>query len=375
MSSVSEWRISNISNIHSHLPQFDDNLPPDRPPTAEHERLIAQAIETFGAGGGSLTRTSIRNHVNKALPDHPLNPRQVSNIMNKLRLRKVTAMAENGGNFPSIIKLLLELSAEDPGWVIELHTNERGEYARLFVMSPEQVSLAQRYSDVIINDNALGRNIFHYALGIFVVIDGRGASRNLAFGLSSHENIDSHRWMFSMLFKHIPQMRERVIFSDHDPALEAALKDWPDVIHKLCLHHILENLKKNLRGLLGHQYAKFSAAFWAMQLAISPDAFTTAWDDLVTNFPATEDYLNGHLWDTRTKWGRPWVATRFTCGVRTTGRVESENKENRKGNNTKTSVYDLVVSLLDRIKAQSEQAALAAREVSCLSAELKRGGS
>ncbi|KAI9910726.1 hypothetical protein PsorP6_011096 [Peronosclerospora sorghi] len=54
-------------------------------------------------------------------------------------------------------------------------TEEGNRLAKKIVWaSPNQISLARRFFDVVLNDNAGSRNRFNMALGKFVVIDNVG---------------------------------------------------------------------------------------------------------------------------------------------------------------------------------------------------------
>jgi hypothetical protein len=66
---------------------------------------------------------------------------------------------------------------------------------------------------------------------------------------------------------------------------------------------------------------------------------------------------------TKERWAWPWVAPTFTCSVRTTGRVEGENSVNKKFGNTKTSLFQLVKSLIEHADEQEEHEQLAVHSV------------
>jgi hypothetical protein len=196
-----------------------------------------------------------------------------------------------------------------------------------------------------------------------MVIDHQFKSRNIAYALHTSETIEDHKWVLNHLFAVLPSHQSRAYFSDYDLALDNAVSHH-DVWHGLCIHHMNGNLAKNLAPLLGALFQPFQDAFWQVYHSISPDVFERRWDQLLEDYPRSRDYLQKVFWPTRDRWAWPWVSTRFTCGVRTSGRVESENRVNKLFANTKTGFFDLVKKLIQCSDDQDEMEQLAAREVS-----------
>ena len=81
-------------------------------------------------------------------------------------------------------------------------------------------------------------------------------------------------------------------------------------------------------------------------------------------YPAAQKYLEEELWPTHTRWAWAWVGTRFTCGVRTSGRIEAENHVNKLFSGPKTMISTLVENLINRKKEQEEKTTLKVRSVS-----------
>ncbi|KAF8319136.1 hypothetical protein DL93DRAFT_2054055 [Clavulina sp. PMI_390] len=228
-------------------------------------------------------------------------------------------------------------------------------------MTPSQVDLARRFGDVIINDITLGRNRYNLPLDIWAVIDHHNRTRTIAFAILDSESTGSHGWALGHLFNILPPLAFRPYFSDHDLALEKALTQH-DVWHGLCIHHISGNILLQLRRILLGRFDQFFADFWRVYYALSPAAFEHAWSQLVENYPEACSYLEEQLYPTRDRWRWASVMSRFTAGVRTTGRVEGENRVNRDFGDSSTPIHVLFERLLERINTQDEQAKLRNRQ-------------
>jgi hypothetical protein len=94
-------------------------------------------------------------------------------------------------------------------------------------MSPEQVSLSHHFSDVIINDIAMGRNQYGLPLNVFVIIDQFFSTQNIAYSIHTSETADEHQWALDCLFAVLPPYGDCVFFSDTDLGLDLAVSRRP----------------------------------------------------------------------------------------------------------------------------------------------------
>ena len=356
------YHFANVNLTHSHPAPHDDHLPNFLPPS-ERQRELVRDLATIK----SLGRSEISTLLAARFPDHPLSLRQVTNLLDHARRSARQSVQTLGGDFVAVVEKLNQLKDQDDRWVIRFEVDEHTRrFKHLFWMSPGQVTLAQRYNDVIINDIAMLRNQYGCPLNVFVVIDQFFATRNIAYALHTSETTEEHTWALNCLFEILPPCPERVFLSDADLGLDAALSRRPrsDVaFHGRCLHHLDGNVVKKLAPILGAAFQSFREAFWSVYYAVSPEALEAAWHDLLTKYPAAREYLDQELWPDRERWAWTYVATRFTCGARTSGRVEGENRINKLLGDSKTTAFELVTRLIERSNAQTDQEALRVREV------------
>jgi hypothetical protein len=339
--------------IHNHPATHNDHLPEFLPATQPQKNLVSDLTSIK-----SLTRNDIHIMLTAQFPSHPLTLRQVSNLLNEVE-RKVHNSVENlGGDIDAIVDKLTKLKNADNQWVVQVRVDEATRrFEGLFWMSPEQLSLAQRFSDVIINDIAMARNKYGLPLNTFVIIDQFFKTRNIAYGLHMSETADEHQWALNCLFEVLPACPTRVFFSDADKGLDLAISRRSPAevsFHGRCLNHLDGNIIKKLAPILGPLFQSFREAFWAVYYSLSPAALESAWADLLGKYPAAAPYLQHELWSDRERWVWTHVATRFTCGVRTSGRVEVENRVNKSLGDIKTTAYSLCSNLIQRAQEQSD---------------------
>ncbi|KAF8579634.1 hypothetical protein K439DRAFT_1648441 [Ramaria rubella] len=129
----------------------------------------------------------------------------------------------------------------------------------------------------------------------------------------------------------------------------ATAEAYPAAYTLYCLHHLNGNVGDHVCPMLSGQFQAFLQDFWVIYCAVSPEAFDCAWDELLTKYPRTCPYLEEHVYPDREHWAWAWVSQVFTAGIRTNGRVKSENRIHKALGGPKVSL----AQLFDRLNART----------------------
>jgi hypothetical protein len=260
------------------------------------------------------------------------NRRAIQNIVNNAKADAKKLVDENG-DLATLFNRLQMLQTDNPRWFIRPKL-ENGTLALLLWMSPFQQLLLRYYGFVVILDPTVGKVDYGYYLTTFVLIDGNNKTKNFAYCLHSQQDTASFTWMFRNIKAQMDQINAvpiESIFSDRAGAILLAVESvWPKTFHGLCLHHIYENLKKNVQRRLGDSFKMFLADFWEVYYSGSELDFETKWVRLLNRYHGARDYLQSSLYPIRQRWAWIWVSSHFTAGTRTTGRVEGEHSVYKK---------------------------------------------
>ena len=171
----------------------------------------------------------------------------------------------------------------------------------------------------------------------------------------TRETAEMHEWMFCCLAP-VFSAPPNVFMSDFDLGVDAAFpRVFPYTDHILCLNHVYGNLPRNLRGLLGSSMPSFNSAFWKLYMSPTPERFDHQLAALSAEFPTVIPYIEGTLLPVKERWGRAWVGMKFTCGLRTNGRSESEQAINKSLGGPKVSLSTLAKRLNEHVLNQDEQ--------------------
>ena len=356
------YHFTKVELTHNHKAHFSDQLPEYRRPTEEQKNLVQQLAPI-----PNLDRRGIQAILHTQFPEHRLTLTQVSNMINTQKIITRESIDNIGGDMMAMVAMLMNKKQEDDRWTVHIEVDEdTNRFRQMFFMSPSQRDKAIRFGDVIINDVALVRNQYNAPLNLFVIIDHRNRTQIIACAIHTSETIKDHQWVLDILFAILPPCVDRVFVSDFDKALSHVMTSY-GVWHILCLHHLSGNIAKNLATVLGVLFQPFLAAFWQVYYAPSPAAFEAKWAKLLDDYPRSRSYLEKVLEPTKERWGWAWILTNFTCGVKTTGRVECENRISKRFGNVKTSLFNLVKHLIERGDEQDEQEQLTVRKVCYMS--------
>ncbi|KAJ7440879.1 hypothetical protein FB451DRAFT_1058599, partial [Mycena latifolia] len=155
------WHVTVVDWTHNHPREVPVGGSIPRPPTLEQRQLVKEY-----AVSENFARGQISNILASRFPDHILEPRQISNLINDHRKDARDVVQSLGGDFPAILASVRELKLHDPRWDFDLKLDERQVVIALWWQSPTQAELTRRYSDILINDNTYCRNQYGYPLNI-----------------------------------------------------------------------------------------------------------------------------------------------------------------------------------------------------------------
>jgi hypothetical protein len=177
---------------HTHNQELPPGSQAPVHPTQAQKDLVVNFVSTIDA---NFNRTQIAAILNATSPTNPLEPRQISNLINEARAQQARDIKTLGGDVASILANLQQLKDEDPQWTFDIRLDSTQCMVVLWWQSPTQAELTQCYSDVLLNDNTYNHNQYGYPLNIGIGIDNFGHSWNLWYCFQECEDIETHVWV------------------------------------------------------------------------------------------------------------------------------------------------------------------------------------
>jgi hypothetical protein len=352
------WDITLAELNHNHDPELPPGAFAPRCPTAEQKDVVQRL-----SSAGNFNRSQMAAILKDQYSDHPLEPRQISNLINSARMEARREVDSLGGDIAAILASLQQKRLEDSRWNYELRLNENQQVVGLWWQTPIQVELTRRFPDLLINDNTYNRNQYGYPLNIGIGIDNFSSSRNLWYAFHETEDAETHNWVFRCHLESAGTPPESLFSDRHASLIQSAQTTMPLMSHFYCLHHLDGNITTNLRPRLGPDWENFTRDFWAACRAPSPEDFDKLWRALLTRYPTDNGYLDD-LYQCRDRWAWAWLSTTFTAGIRTNGRAEAENRINKVIGGPKKTLFQLYSALNERTSTQAVSEMIRVREVS-----------
>jgi hypothetical protein len=139
------------------------------------------------------------------------------------------------------------------------------------------------------------------ALSLFVCIDNNFKTKIVAQALIKYETQAAYEWIFQCTLEAISGVQPKVIFTDSDPAVIAAIQVvYPQAYHLLCIYYIIENVKRKAKSKLrGNLVAKFVDDFYHMRNSYSQEEFELRYQEMLTKYEFCRPYLEKKLYPTR----------------------------------------------------------------------------
>lgn len=221
---------------------------------------------------------------------------------------------------------LLEHSQNNQMWKVAIKFDDSNTLTHLFWMSPSQLELWYRYSDIVIQDVTCKTNRYDMALSLFVILDENRNIRLVAQALLIDETKESHEWTFEQINLATDNIHPHVIMTDADPAVHAAIRSTFYTTYPMhCTFHISQNLIKRLQKLLGKRFSEFLTQFYTTRNTLNKPIFESKWQNLINQYPEAQQYLTNTLYNTKEAWAHPWTCRQFTAGLHASSPVESIN--------------------------------------------------
>ncbi|PKC51793.1 hypothetical protein RhiirA1_405324, partial [Rhizophagus irregularis] len=121
---------------------------------------------------------------------------------------------------------LLKQREDDPSCaVIPRLEGPANELTRLFWMTSQQYNdLWPKFHDIIIYDTTSKTNRYEMALSLFVAIDNNYKTKIVVQALTKYKNQADFNWILECTLQATNKLQPKVLFTDSDPAIIAAVQ-------------------------------------------------------------------------------------------------------------------------------------------------------
>lgn len=320
---VTQWYVSQFSNIHNHELLEDDQvrlLPAYRKiQEADQERILLLSKAGFPV-----------NRIIKFLEQEKgVQPGQLpfieKDIRNFVRTCKKTVQENDALLSEKRITDMLELleackatSERDGDFVFDFLTDENGKIENIAWSYGDSVRAFNLFGDAVLFDITYQSITYGMLLGLLSGIDNHGKPIIFACVLLQEENSRSFLWALQTVVRFMRGRHPQTIVTDLNPGLrETIASELPNTKHVISLWYIMLKLSSWFCLPLGLKYPEFKSEFEMVYFLESIEDFERHWSHLITRFGLGSDKHISLLSSCRPSWAFSYIKDFFVARITT----------------------------------------------------------
>ncbi|XP_012478472.1 putative protein FAR1-RELATED SEQUENCE 10 isoform X1 [Gossypium raimondii] len=314
---VTQWYISQFSNVHNHELLEDDQvrlLPAYRKiQEADQERILLLSKAGFPV-----------NRIVKVLElEKGVQPGQLpfieKDVRNFVRTCKksvqendalLTEKREN--DTLELLEACKAMAERDADFVYDYTTDENSKIENISWSYADSVRAYTVFGDVVTFDTTYRSITYGLLLGVWFGIDNHGKPVFLGCALLQDESLNSFAWALQTFLRFMRGRCPQTVLTDIDSSLRDAIaRELPDTKHVICSWHVHSKLSSWFTPSLGSQYEEFKAEFDMLCHLEGIEEFEHQWNHLVARFGLASDKHIALLFSYRTSWPLSYIRSYF----------------------------------------------------------------
>ncbi|KAG6572224.1 putative protein FAR1-RELATED SEQUENCE 10, partial [Cucurbita argyrosperma subsp. sororia] len=314
---VSQWYVSQFSNVHNHELLEDDQvrlLPAYRKiQEADQERILLLSKAGFPV-----------NRILKVLElEKGVQPGQLpfieKDVRNFVRTCKKTVEENDAllnekreNELLELLEICKAMAKRDTEFVFDYTRDENGKVENLSWAYGDPIHAYSVFGDVVSFDTSYRSLTYGLLLGVWFGMSNHGKAIIFGCVLLQEENSHSFSWALQKFVQFMRGKHPRTILTDIDSGLRDAIsRELPNTKHVVCIWHILSKLSSWFLLPLGLHYADFKVQFDMLWHLENISDFEHQWDLLVAQFGLASDKHIALLYLYRASWPFSFIRSSF----------------------------------------------------------------
>lgn len=165
------------------------------------------------------------------------------------------------------------------------------------------------FGNVIAFDAAYKCHAYNKPLVVIVGINHHGKAVPFVVALVSDETTETYKWILEQVIQYGEGNIPHTVIIDGEKAMDAAIKIvLPNSHHRLCLWHLMTNIKKNGRKRFDNGFMK------CIHKCRTGKEFDDVWHKLVVKYKLREKQWAKDLYNNKGKWRETFMHGQFFAG-------------------------------------------------------------
>ncbi|KAL4302916.1 hypothetical protein GQ457_10G007550 [Hibiscus cannabinus] len=228
------------------------------------------------------------------------------------------------GDAETMMAYLYGKQESDPYFFVNHTRDECGNLEKLFWCDSISRNDYKKFGQVLAFDTTTYKcNAYNKPFVILVGVNHYQNTVPFGCALVVNERVDTYVWVLEQLIAAGDGYKPLTVITDRDKAMANAIsKVLPEAKHRLCLWHIMRNIKQN-----GNNNNNFHNGFMrCADRCRTPKDFEQACNKLIDKHKVGEKRWVQELYEDKEKWAEAYLRGYFYAGMRTTQRCESMNR-------------------------------------------------
>ncbi|KAL4310833.1 hypothetical protein GQ457_01G049760 [Hibiscus cannabinus] len=328
------WKVENFHAEHNHEMVKATHVSYIRSfrKISELDKIKIKSMHNSGIAPNRM----MRQFVNEAgsIENVGFISKDLYNFLDRIKREEV-----QDGDAETVMAYLYGKQESDPYFFVSYTRDECGNLEKLFWCDSISRNDYKEFGQVLAFDTTYKCNAYNKPFVILVGVNHHQKTVPFGCALVVNERVDTYVWVLEQLIAAGDGYKPLTVITDRDKAMANAIsKVLPEAKHRLCLWHIMRNIKQN-----GNNNNSFHDGF--MRCADScrtPKDFEQAWNELIDKHKVGEKRWVKELYEDKEKWAEAYLRGYFYAGMRTTQRCESMNKTVKRLLDRKVMLYRFI---------------------------------
>ena len=250
------------------------------------------------------------------------NAKNLDNLKQKERIKTRNSDIETTVNY------LKKVQNESPGFYYTMRMDEENIVRSIFWTDARGRMDYDLYGDFISFDTTFSTNRYNMPFAPIVGINGHG--KNVIFGCALIENqtAETFEWVFRTFVETMSGKKPKIIMTDQDAAMKKAIANYmPDVIHRLCIWHIMKNLHEKCGCFMSqkHREGMEKRLNELVYDSLHVAEFESGWQTMLQDYDAEKNEHLQLMYRLRKLWVPVYFKDTMCPFIHSTSRSESTN--------------------------------------------------
>ncbi|XP_038696443.1 protein FAR-RED IMPAIRED RESPONSE 1 isoform X3 [Tripterygium wilfordii] len=269
-------------------------------------------------------------------------------------------LALDEGDAQAMLEYFKRIKKENPNFFYAIDLNEELRLRNLFWVDAKSRNDYISFNDVVSFDTTYVKFNDKLPFAPFVGVNHHCQTLLLGCAFVADESKLTFVWLMKSWLRAMGGQAPKVILTDHDNALKAAIKEvFPNTYHCFSLWHIMEKVPEALAPVIkrhGNFLPKFNKCIFK---SWTDEQFDLRWWKMITRFELQDEKWIKSLYDDRKMWVPTYVRDIFLAGMSTTQRSGSMNSFFDKYIHKKITLKEFVKQYATILQNRYEEEAIA----------------